>query len=153
MPDITFKMADLIVDEWQKEIRMNFIENALMNAYARCIAYKLPDEIKKKCYGCNLVDWASGETYDHPSQQMHNVCVMMDEDKQAELCFDDILEIVDDTEELYLFWFESLSELNPPVTYLEYIKYCCKDWRKIHWMDQLWREEIIARIGCYYMKS
>lgn len=132
----------MIVDEWQQEIRLNYIEDMLTLAYARCMAEEIPDLVKKKCYGCNLIDIQTGELYDHPSQQHHNVCLMMDLEQKVELCFNDALDKIDDTEELYLTWFEELGKMDPPAGYMEYTKYCCQDWRRLNWMTSTWRDEV-----------
>lgn len=118
------------------------MEEKLKLAYAKCMVEYIPALVKWRCRGCNLLDINTGELYDHPSQDQHDVCLTMSLAEKIDLCFDEALEEVDDTEELYLFWFKELAQMDPPPNFLEYSKYLSKDWRQVDWINQSWRDSV-----------
>ena len=133
------------MEEWQQEMRWRYIEVMLIVAYAKCMAEVIPGLVKQRCFGCNLLDIQTGELYDHPSQQHHNLCTM-DLVQKIDACFDDAMEEIDDTEDLYLNWFDELAKMDPPVHYTEFVKYCCRDWRLAEWMTDMWRYKVTEAI-------
>ena len=113
------------------------MEDMLMLAYAREIARKLPDVIRLHCMGCNLMDFETQQLYDHPSQLRHNVCIMMSQEDQVDLCFDDTLHLVEGSQDLLTCWESLIESLEPPATGIEKLKYQC-----IHWRTSFMTEEV-----------
>ena len=130
-----------ITDEWQQEIRLNFMEDMLMLAYAREVTRVMPEVIRLHCMGCGLLD-EFGEKYDHPSQTQHDICVMMTLPEQVNLCFEDALHLVEDSDGLFEEWYHQLETMDPPASYLEKIKYQCMDWRLTEWLTEKRKEDL-----------
>lgn len=145
-------MPELVIaDELQQEIRLNYIEDALMVAYARCIVDVMPEHVTRNCYGCNLWDPVNDMLYDHPSQLHHNVCVMMSQEDQVDLCFEDALKEVDNSEEVDNVWRELRDGMLPPATWIECSKFLCKDWRWTEWITEDWKEKV-KKMVCRLME-
>ncbi len=61
---------------------VSLLESYFEHIYAKALIEVFPENIKENCYGCVV---------DHPSQVQH-YCLMMSEDEQIELCFEDMFE-------------------------------------------------------------
>ena len=140
----------MIVDEFQQQARLNFIEDALLQSYAEVMAEELPGLIEEHCYGCGLVDAETGETYDHPSQLRHNVCVMMDREEQIDYLFEEALDIAENSDITYLIWMEKLATMEPPANFIEYCKYTCEDYKETEMKTDLFKYKV-SLIICHLM--
>ena len=76
--------------------------------------------VEKNCDGCLI---------DHPSQRQHD-CLVMQNEEQMLLYFDDAFENVPENDVLRCFM-KSLEEIEPSVNGLEVLNYIYQDWRQL----------------------
>lgn len=99
--------------------RDHTLKHLLLSCYAResrrVIFEKL---VKELCYGCSV---------NHPSQRQHDVCLMMEENEQMDLCMDQSLERVSKESVMHRWLYEAKDVIHPPVNGLDIIKYSYED--------------------------
>ena len=138
----------MVVNNWHQDIRINFIEEALLQSYAQVMIDIIPPLITEHCDGCELVDTTTGEIYDHPSKLHHNIC-MMDKEEQVDYLFDIALFWIEDSDNVTVIWFNKMYTMDPPPSNLEYQKFCSNAWRE-EWMTDAWRDEV-KEIVCQHL--
>lgn len=100
--------------------RQRVIEEKLLQCHTSELASMIHVMVEKNCNGCLI---------HHPSQRQHD-CLMMENEEQMLLYFDDALENVSEHDVLRCFM-KSLEEIEPSVNGLEVLNYTYQDWRQL----------------------
>lgn len=90
------------------------------------------------CYGCVV---------DHPSQIQHQ-CVILSDEEKVQLCFNDMLQKVDENEILQK-WDEAINDLDcisPEIVGSYKLKIFCDEWRLNEMKTQSWKEYICHKV-------
>ena len=121
------------MDELTVENKTIFLlESNFHQVYARALLNVFASSLMKMCYGCVV---------DHPSQ-IHHECLMLSEEEKVQLCFDDMLQNVDEDAILEI-WNQNVNDLqgiSPEVLSAYKLRTFSDEWRTNEMKTLSWRE-------------
>ena len=95
---------EVVVSRWPEQ------EQHLVSCFAKHLAEKITELVKKECYGCQN---------DHPSQIQHDKCLMMSQEEKLDEYLDEAWSLISEEAVLHQ-WYKGLREHScPALTTLE----------------------------------
>ncbi len=112
--------------------RKSYLRSLLELCYAQQLIPLIKDLASNDCTGCLI---------DHPSQEEHDRCIMMEFCDKVDMYLDSALDLLNENV-VICKWFEYLVRLEPPVRYHEISPYLDTEWRWDVWMDDAWKTDM-----------
>lgn len=113
----------LFVDEVEETSeRQQEIEEKLWIVYAKAIDKKISQIVDRKCFGCQN---------DCPSQRDHDLCIETSYSRLLELFLEEAKGQID-MNTIRKSWNDALSNISPPMSFMEMLKFSDIDWFYSH---------------------